>query len=186
MLVGMVGLVRRHVRRDRIRTTSRLGNEVLSIQWNEMRYTEIQDSSDSYSFWHACILFFYVSDLPKKFPDIDGALHKLWMQTYKSPMKAEDLESTPIGFKEEETAWCKQTIESLQRLLTAEQREKLGLRPPTKRQARTKLSQQQAQAEKRKGAQNTVPRGDAAEASDESDDVPALPGLKTARRCVSM
>ena len=67
--------------------------EVLSVPWNEMRFTEISDSSECYSFWPACIVFFYITELPKKFPEVDGALHKLWQRTYSSPMKADDLDS---------------------------------------------------------------------------------------------
>ena len=43
-----------------------------SILWNEMGFADVQDSADQYSFWPACILFFYVPDLPKKFPEVDG------------------------------------------------------------------------------------------------------------------
>ena len=156
--------------------------EVLSVPWNEMRFTEISDSSECYSFWPACIVFFYITELPEKLPEVDGALHKLWQRTYSSPMKAEDLDSTPIAFNDEETAWCKKTIEALQRGLTAEQRAERGL-PPVRqqRQARTKQSQQLVQAAKRKRGQDDVPQGGAAEASDESDISPAL---KTPRRYV--
>ena len=44
------------------------------IPWNEMGFADVQDSADQYSFWPACILFFYVPDLPKKFPDVDANL----------------------------------------------------------------------------------------------------------------
>jgi len=65
--------------------------------------------------------------------------------------------------------------EALQRGLTAEQRAERGL-PPVRqqRQARTKHSQQLAQAAKHKRGQDEVPQGGAAEASDESDISPAL------------
>ena len=81
-----------------------------------MGFADVQDSADQCSFWHACNLFFYVPDLPKKFPEVDGALQKLWQQIYKSAMKAEDLDSTLITFTDEEALWCKMSIESLQRL----------------------------------------------------------------------
>ena len=156
-------------------------NEIRSIPWNEMRFTEIKDSSECYSSWPACIAFFYITELPKSFPDVDGALHKLWLQSYASPMKAEDLDSTPIAFSKEETEWCKKTIESLQRGLTASQREERGLPVSRLRPARTKQSVQVAQAAKSKGAQDDVRQADAAEASDECD---ISPSLKTPRRCV--
>ena len=49
-------------------------DSLFSIPWNEMGFTDVQDSADWYSVWPACILFFYVPDLPKKFPEVDGAL----------------------------------------------------------------------------------------------------------------
>ena len=55
-------------------------------------------------------MFFYITDLPEKFPNVDGALHKLWQQTYSSPINANDLDSKPIAFSDEETVWCKRTI----------------------------------------------------------------------------
>ena len=93
-------------------------------------------------------------------------------------MKAEDLDSTPITFTDEETAWCNKSIESLQRLLTDEQREERGL--PTGRRrstARNKKSAQEkvaAAAAGGQGAQNSVRRRAAAEASDDLDMVPTL------------
>ena len=145
-------------------------------------FADVQDSADLYSFWPACILFFYVPDLPKKFPKVDNALHKLWQQTYKSAMKAEDLDSTPITFTDEEAVWCKKSIESLQRLLTDAQREERGLPTGLRRgTARTKKSAQDkaaAAAAAGQGAQDSVRRRAAAETSDDSD---VAPGLKVPR-----
>ena len=100
---------------------------LFSILWNEMGFTDVQDSADRYSFWPACIFYFYVPDLLKKFSEVDAALHKLWQQSYKSAMKAKNLDSTPITFTDEAASWCKKSIESLQRILTDAQREERGL-----------------------------------------------------------
>ena len=159
-----------------------VADSLFSIPWNEMGFADVQDSADLYSFWPACILFFYVPDLPKKFPKVDNALHKLWQQTYKSAMKAEDLDSTPITFTDEEAEWCKKSIESLQRLLTDAQREERGLPTGLRRgTARTKKSAQDkaaAAAAAGQGAQDSVRRRAAAETSDDSD---VAPGLKVPR-----
>ena len=143
-----------------------------------MGFTDVQDSADRYSFWPACILFFYVPDFPKKFPEVDGALHKLWQQTYKSAMKAENLDSTPITFTDEAASWCKKSIESLQRILTDAQREERGFPTGLRRcTARTKNSAQEkatAAAAAGQGAQDSVRRRAAAETSDDSDLAPTL------------
>ena len=132
--------------------------------------TNQRQVADRYSFWPACILFFYVPDLPKKL----AVLHKLWQQTYKSAMKAENLDSTPISFEAE---WCKKSIESLQRLLTDAQREERGISTGLRRTARTKKSAQEkavAAAAAGQGAQDSVLRRAAAETSDDSDLAPTL------------
>jgi hypothetical protein len=142
-----------------------------------MGFADVQDSADLYSFWPACILFFYVPDLPKKLAEVDGVLHKLWQQTNKSAMKAENLDSTPISFTDEEAVWCKKSIESLQRLLTDAQREERGLSTGLCRTARTKKSAQEkaaAAAAAGQGAQGSVRRRAAAETSDDSDVAPGL------------
>jgi len=139
--------------------------------------TNQRQVADRYSFWPACILFFYVPDLPKKLAEVDGVLHKLWQQTYKSAMKAENLDSTPISFTDEEAEWCKKSIESLQRLLTDAQREERGLSTGLCRTARTKKSAQEkaaAAAAAGQGAQDSVRRRAAAETSDDSDLAPTL------------
>ena len=43
-----------------------VANSLFSIQWNEMGFTDVQDSAVLYSFWPACILFFYVPDFPQE------------------------------------------------------------------------------------------------------------------------
>ena len=48
--------------RDRDVTAS-----LFSILWNEMGFTDVQDSAERYSFWPACMFYFYVPDLLKKF-----------------------------------------------------------------------------------------------------------------------
>ena len=115
-----------------------------------------------------------------------AVLYKLWRQTYKSAMKAEDLDSTPITFTDEEALWCKKCIESLQRLRTDAQREERGLPTGLRRgTARTKKSAQDkaaaaaAAAAAGQGAQDSVGRRAAAEMSDDSD---VAPGLKVPRR----
>ena len=114
--------------------------------------TNQRQVADRYSFWPACILFFYVPDSPKK-------LHKLWQQTYKSAMKAENLDSTLISFTDEEAEWCKKSIESLQRLLTDAQREERGLSMGLCRTARTKKSAQETSDDSDLAPTLKVPRG---------------------------
>ena len=151
---------------------------LFSILWNEMGFTDVQDSAERYSFWPACIFYFYVPDLLKKFSEVDAALHKLWQQSYKSAMKAENLDSTPITFTDEAASWCKKSIESLQRILTDAQREERGLPTGLRRcTARTKNSAQEkatAAAAAGQGAQDSVRRRAAAETSDDSDLAPTL------------
>ena len=142
-----------------VRHSRQLSTRDFSIQWNEMGFTDVQDSADRYSFWPACTLFFYVADLPKKFPEVDGALHKLWQQTDQSAMKAENLDSTPISFTDEEAEWCKKSIESLQRLLTDAQREERGLSMGLCRTARTKKSAQETSDDSDLAPTLKVPRG---------------------------
>ena len=144
-----------------------------------MGFTDVQDSADRYSFWPACIFYFYVPDLLKKFSEVYAALHKLWQQSYKSAMKAENLDSTPITFTDEEVLLCKKGIESsgLQRFLTDAQREERGLSTGLRRTARTKKSAQEkaaAAAAAGQGAQDSVRRRAAAETSDDSDLAPTL------------
>ena len=147
-----------------------LRREIGTTTPTSRQMTNQRQVADRYSFWPACILFFYVPDSPKK-------LHKLWQQTYKSAMKAENLDSTPISFTDEEAEWCKKSIESLQRLLTDAQREERGLSTGLCRAARTKKSAQEkaaAAAAAGQGAQGSVRRRAAAETSDDSDLAPTL------------
>jgi len=50
-----------------------------------MGFTDVQDSADRYSFWPACIFYFYVPDLLKKFSEVDAALHKLLARPSNGP-----------------------------------------------------------------------------------------------------
>ena len=123
----------------------------------------------------------FTQEVSRRRPEVDGVLHKLWQQTYKSAMKAENLDSTPISFtdSDEEAEWCKKSIESLQRLLTDAQREERGLSTGLRlcRTARTKKSAQEkaaAAVAACQGAQDSVRRRAAAETSDDSDLLPTL------------
>ena len=97
-------------------------------------------------------------------------------------MKAEDLDSTPITFTDEEALWCKKNIESLQRLLTDAQREErdlpTGLRRGTARTKKSAQDKAAAAAAAGQGAQDSVLRRAAAQTSDDSD---VAPGLKFPR-----
>ncbi len=48
-------------------------DEILYVPW-KMSFTKLSNSSECYSFWSACIAFFYTPNLPKKVPDVDANL----------------------------------------------------------------------------------------------------------------
>ena len=126
------------VRRNWISTTSWLGTSTKSALSSGTKCA----SPKSKTLLHFISSGLYASrsfsEFPKLFPNVDSALHMLWLQSYKSPMKAKDLDSTQITFIEEETEWRKKTVKSLQCCLTAQQRKERGL-PPSRLQPATRL-----------------------------------------------
>jgi hypothetical protein len=114
-----------------------------SVPWDDLRFSD-DDAPDRKNFMPACAFFFYIPELPVKFPDVNNALHKHWLTKYKTPMTAAAFDVAPISFDDAETEWFKANIELMISKLSEAEREVRGLRPGT---ARTKgMMQAKAQA----------------------------------------
>jgi hypothetical protein len=76
--------------------------------------------------------------LAKAHPGINNALHKAWLDKFKTPMTAEGLDKLPDTFNDEAKLWYKETIRYMQDQLTDVERGLRGL--PATRDCRTKAS----------------------------------------------
>jgi hypothetical protein len=97
-----------------------------SIAWNELGLSDA-DAPDRKNFVPACAFFFYIPELPTKYPDINNALHKHWHTKYKGPMKAADFNDAPLSFDEGEIDWFKANVELMSSRLSEDQRAERGI-----------------------------------------------------------
>ena len=68
-----------------------------------------------------CTFYFYINILPRKFPDVNNALHAAWQTKYKKPMSAEALDEPPLSFDEQAQMWYKATIDYMRSKLSDKQ-----------------------------------------------------------------
>ena len=117
-----------------------------AVKWTEQGLTDPNVFERS-NFFPACAFFFYIEELAKAHPAINNALHKAWLEKFKKPMSAEDLDEPPVTFNDQAKNWYKETIKFLQDKLTEVQRGLRGL-PLKARACRTKATAQTAALER--------------------------------------
>jgi len=71
-----------------------------AVAWNDLGFSD-DGASEREDFMPACAFFFYIDILPRKFPDVNNALHAAWQTKYKKPMSAEALDEPPLNFDEQ-------------------------------------------------------------------------------------
>ena len=144
------------------------------VQWKDLGLTD-PNAIECSNFFPACAFFFYIDELAKAHPEINNALHKAWLDKFKKPMSAEDLDTLPDTFNAEDKHWYKATIGYMQDKLTDVERGLRGLplKPATqteKRIARTKASVIERAKEREALARTVKPMPKRAAATTESDD----------------
>ena len=116
----------------------------MSFEWSDMGYNA-DDLKSKKSWFAACILFFYIDELARKFPQVSNVLHAGWQTIFTKPMDAASLATPPLEYDQDEIGWCTKTTKLLQRLLDDDGRSERGLEPlqlEPVRVARTKASTQ--------------------------------------------
>jgi hypothetical protein len=132
----------------------------MAVKWTEMGLTD-PNVIESSKFFPACSFFFYIDALSKEHPDINNALHKAWLDKFKKPMAAIDLDEPPETFSEEARLWYSSTVEYLQGQLNDTERALRGL-PPKQRASSRTLALAGAAAAMRAPAAAKAPAGAAA------------------------
>ena len=61
-----------------------------SIAWNDLALSD-PEAPDRKNFMVACAFVFFIPELPKKFAEVNNALHKHWLTKFKAPMQASGL-----------------------------------------------------------------------------------------------
>ena len=97
-----------------------------SVAWNDLGFNE-DEAPDRKNFVPACAFFFFIPDLPVKYPDANNALHRHWLTKFKAPMKADDFLEAPESFDEHETGWFNANVESMTERLKEDERAARGL-----------------------------------------------------------
>ena len=126
-------------------------DQAVDIKWNDMGYAA--DDLKKHRIWFAaCILFFYNSELPLKFPAVSKFCMQAgrWQTIHNKPMDADALATPPHDYDDEENTWYYTSTEYLKTLPDetgrVEQQER-GLPAVSARiNARTKAWQQAAVA----------------------------------------
>ena len=97
-----------------------------SVAWNDLGFDD-DEVPDRKNFVPACAFFFFIPDLPVKYPDANNALHRHWLTKFKAPMKADDFLEAPQSFDEYETDWFNANVELMTERLKEDERAVRGL-----------------------------------------------------------
>lgn len=97
-----------------------------SVAWKDLGFSD-PEAPDRRCFVPACAFFFFIPELPTKYPDVNNALHKHWHTKYKGPMKAADFDEAPTSFDADEIDWFKANVELMISRLSEDERAERGL-----------------------------------------------------------